>query len=265
MIVTDSLRMGSRVRLGGGSEMPVLGFGTWKLAGGTCARAVREAVEAGYRLIDTASMYNNEEDVGEGIRQSGIDPEELFVTTKLWSNEHGYENAMRACHRSLGKLGLDRVDLYLIHWPGGRNLDTWKAMIRLMEDEAVGAIGVSNFSLEQVDELTAGTGVTPEVDQVEFNPENSDDALLAGCRSRGIVLEAYSPLRGTDLRDAAISEIARRHSRTAAQTVLRWVLQKGAVPIVKTSHRDRMLENAELFDFSLTPEEMGAIDKVGRF
>ena len=245
--------------------MPVLGLGTWKLSGSACIRAVREALEAGYRLIDTASMYANEREVGEGIRQSGINPDELFITTKLWSHEHGYENALKAFHRSLGHLGLDRLDLYLIHWPmGGRNLETWKALVQLKDEGKIKSIGVSNFNLEEMDGLVEGTGVVPEVNQVEFNPDNHDTDLLSGCRSRGIILEAYSPLRGTNLADPRIIEIARRHSKTPAQVVIRWVLQNGAVALVKSSHRERMLENAGVFDFSLSPEEMSVIDRLSR-
>ena len=243
--------------------MPVLGFGTWRMHGSAAYEGVRTALNDGVRLIDTASMYGNEVEVGRAIRESGLDRKEVFVTTKLWAHEHGRSESKEACRHSLDRLGLDYVDLYLIHWPsGGRNRETWEGMIELLEEGLVRSIGVSNFSIEDIGPLVDATGVVPAVDQVEFGPDHHDDRLLEECTRAGIQLEAYSPLSGTDLNNPAIVETARSHRRSPAQVVLRWCLQKGTVPLFKSSHASRIKEDSAVFDFFLNEGEMERLDRT---
>ena len=263
MLSPTPLTFASRVRLNNGVPMPVLGFGTWRLQGHPARTAVETAIHTGYRLIDTASAYGNEVEVGEAVRRSGVPREELFVTSKLWSHEHGHDEAKEACRRSLERLGLDHLDLYLIHWPaGGRNAETWQAMVELLQEGRTRAIGVSNFSMEDMAPLIDRTGIVPSVDQVEFNPYRHDEHLLTECVRAGIQVEAYSPLKGMDLRDPTVGELALRHRRSPAQVVLRWCLQKGTVVLTKSSHPERITENSRLFDFELTPEEMERLDRL---
>jgi diketogulonate reductase-like aldo/keto reductase len=253
----------STIELNNGVRMPVIGFGTWRLSGGEGIAAIRAALRSGFRLVDTASMYENEEEVGKAIASSGIAREDIFVTTKLWSHQHGYAEAKKALAGSLKKLGLDRVDLYLIHWPtGGRNVETWRALVELMEEGQARAVGVSNFSMEDIEPLVEATGVTPAVDQVPFGPQGWDGDLLEAARAAVVRVEAYSPLKRTDLRDPELVRIARGHGKSPAQTVIRWVIQKGVVPLIKSSHEARIRENMEVFDFALTDEEMSVLDRL---
>jgi methylglyoxal/glyoxal reductase len=257
------LSLSSTVPLNNGVLMPVLGFGTWRLQGHQARVATEAAIRTGYRMIDTASIYGNEVEVGEAVRGSGVAREKLFITSKLWNHEHGHDEAMEACRGSLERLGLDHLDLYLIHWPdGGRNVETWEAMIDLMREGKTRAIGVSNFSMEDATPLIDATGVVPAVDQVEFNPYRHDDHLLAKCDQAGIRVEAYSPLNGMDLKDPRVAEIALRHHRSPAQVVLRWCLQKGTVVLTKSSHPERITENSRIFDFELTSDDMNKLDQL---
>jgi diketogulonate reductase-like aldo/keto reductase len=257
------LNIRSRVRLNNGVLMPVLGFGTWRLRGPEVQVGVEAAVRTGLRLIDTASMYGNEVEVGEAIRRSGVPREELFVTSKLWSHEHGHQEAKEACSGSLERLGLEQLDLYLIHWPsGGRNVETWQGMVELLEEGRTRAIGVSNFSMEGIAPLVEATGTVPAVNQVEFNPYRHDDTLLTECAEAGIQVEAYSPLSGMDLHDPTLNEIAARHRRTPTQVVLRWCLQRGTVVLFKSSHPERIKENSEVFSLELPPEDMRQLDDI---
>lgn len=257
--------LASRVRLNQGSEMPVLGLGVFKTPPGEVTqRAVSAALELGYRLIDTATLYGNEEDVGEAVRASGLPRSAVFVTTKLWHTELGYESAKRACHASLERLGLDYIDLYLIHWPRAEHprdrLETWRALEDLKAEGTCRAIGVSNYAIRHLDEL-AGARVAPAVNQVEFHPFVYDPELLDYCDRHGIRLEAYSPLtRNSRLDDPTVGAVARAHGRTPAQVLLRWGLQHGVVEIPKSVHRDRIQENSRVFDFALTDEEMARLD-----
>jgi diketogulonate reductase-like aldo/keto reductase len=258
-----SLTISSTVPLNNGVALPVLGFGTWRLQGAQARMATETAIRTGYRLIDTASAYDNEVEVGEAIRRAGIPRGALFITSKLWSHEHGHDEAKEACHGSLERLGLEQLDLYLIHWPsGGRNVETWQGMIELLREGRTRAIGVSNFSMEEIAPLIEATGIVPSVDQVEFNPYNHDDHLLTACAGAGIRVEAYSPLNGMNLQDPRVTELARRHRRSPAQIVLRWCLQKGTVVLTKSSHAERIAENSRIFDFALTPEEMTRMDRL---
>lgn len=264
MFSPTGLTIGSRVQLNNGVRMPVLGFGTWQLHSRETRASVKEAIRTGYRLIDTASMYRNEVEVGEAVRESGIPRDELFITSKLWNHEHGREEAKAACAGSLERLGLEHLDLYLIHWPaGGRNVQTWQGMLELLEEGKVRSIGVSNFSMEDIAPLVAETGVVPAVDQVEFNPYHLDTYLLSECTKAGIQVEAYSPLNGMNLRDPTVAEVARSHHHSPAQIILRWCLQKGTVVLTRSSRPEHIRENAEVFDFELSPQDMDRLDGLG--
>ncbi|MGI0071050.1 MAG: aldo/keto reductase [Thermoplasmata archaeon] len=257
--------LSSRVRLSQGTEMPVLGIGTFQSEPGDATRnAVLWALEAGYRLIDTAALYENEADVGAAIRQSGLARESLFVTTKLWHTEHGYERAKRAFHASLERLGLDYVDLYLIHWPRAdppkERRESWRALEELKEEGVARAIGVSNYTIRHLEEL-ADARIAPTVNQVEFHPFVYDPDLVDYCNAHAIRLEAYSPLtRNRRLDDRVVAEVAKARDHSPAQVLIRWGLQHGAVEIPKSTHRARIEENARVFDFALSDAEMARLD-----
>ena len=243
--------------------MPVLGLGTFRTRNGKETReAVSWALEAGYRLIDTAAAYGNEEDVGEAVRKSGIPREEIFITTKLWNTDHGYDRALAAFEKSRQKLELDYVDLYLIHWPeGGLRNQTWKALEKLLKDGKCRAIGVSNYTIRHLQELLKNSPTVPAVNQVEFHPYLYQKELLEFCNSHKIQLEAYSPLtKGRKLNDPELLSLASKYSKTSAQILIRWVLQKGVVAIPKSSRKERIEENAKVFDFSISDQDMRILD-----
>jgi len=225
---------------------------------------VRYALELGYRLIDTASAYGNETDVGAAVEVSGVPREELFITTKAWIDEQGKDATVEACRRSLARLGLDYLDLYLIHWPApGVWPQAWEAMLGLLQSGECRAIGVSNFGIHHLEELLARSPVVPAVNQVEFNPFFYRKDLLDYCREKGIRLESYGPLtRGAKLHDPRVAAIADAHGKRPAQVLLRWAIQHGVVPIPKSVHAARIRENSEVFDFELAPEEMGVLDSL---
>ena len=251
----------SRVRLNQGPEMPVLGLGVFQSPPGKETQdAVRWALEAGYRLIDTAAMYGNEKDVGAAVRASGVARDEVFVTTKLWHTDLGYASAKRACQESVEKLGLGFIDLYLIHWPRADSpqvrIDTWHALEELHEAGVCRSIGVSNYTTRHLEEI-ARSRTPPAVNQVEFHPFVYDPELVEYARAHRLQLEAYSPLtRNRRLDDPVVAEIAAAHHRSPAQVLIRWGLQLGFVEIPKSTHRERIEENARVFDFELTPTEM---------
>lgn len=259
------LSLQSRVRLNTGREMPVLGLGVWQVRGPTAERAVRSALEAGYRLVDTAKLYGNEAEVGQAIRKSGLDREELFVTTKLWNDDHGRARAPRAFAESLDRLGLDYVDLYLIHWPGStERVETWRALTELAGEGRCRSFGVRNFTIAHLEELARETSVVPAVNQVEQHPMLYQRPLDDYCAGHGIVVESYSPLaRGAAFRDPTLVAVARAHERSVPQVMLRWGLQHEFVVIPKSVHAERIRENADVFGFSLSPEEMARIDALG--
>ena len=245
-------------------EMPQLGFGVFLVPPDEVVEPVRTALDAGYRLIDTATLYGNEEGVGRAIRDSGIARDELFVTTKVWNTDQGYDETLRAFDNSQKLLGLDVLDLYLIHWPApqrDRYVDTWKAFERLYDDGRVRAIGVSNFTVAHLTRLLDETDVVPAVNQVELHPGFPQKQLRDFHDSRGIVTESWSPLgRGHGLLDQpTVSDIAEKHNRTAAQVVLRWHVQLGLVVIPKSVRAERIRENVGIFDFELGPDEMAAL------
>ncbi|GIH71829.1 aldo/keto reductase [Sphaerimonospora thailandensis] len=252
------------ITLNNGVTMPQLGFGSWRVPDDEAERAVRVALDAGYRSIDTAKLYRNEEGVGRAVRESGIPRDELFVTTKLWNRDHGHDNALRAFDASVERLGLDVVDLYLIHWPcpaQGRYVETWKALERLYADGRVRAIGVSNFTAETLDRLLAEAEVVPAVNQIELHPQLGQAEMRAVGAKHGIVTEAWSPLgQGQGLLDLPLlAEIGGRYGKSPAQAVLRWHIQLGHLVIPKSVTPARIRENIEVFDFALDQEEMDAI------
>lgn len=246
-----------------GVTMPWLGLGVWKMEDGdTVAEVVKAAVRQGYRSIDTAAVYQNEIGVGQGIRECGIPREELFITTKVWNGDQGYETTLAAFDESLRKLGLDYVDLYLVHWPvKGKYVDTWRALVHLYKEGKVRAIGVSNFHAHHLKDVIEDSGVVPMVNQVEFHPHLSQKPLLAFCKEHGIQMEAWSPLaQGRLTEHPLLKEIGAKYGKSASQVILRWDLQNGVVTIPKTVREERLKENAAIFDFVLSQEEMAAID-----
>lgn len=254
-------------KLSNGVAMPWLGLGVWKMEDGAAvAEVVKAAVRQGYRSIDTAAIYQNETGVGQGIRECGIPREELFITTKVWNGDQGYDSTLAAYDESLRKLGLDYVDLYLVHWPvKGKYRETWKALVQLYKEGRVRAIGVSNFHAHHLQDVIDDTGVVPMVNQVEFHPQLSQKPLLAFCKERGIQMEAWSPLAQGRLTDhPVLTAIGAKYGKSASQIILRWDLQNGVVTIPKTVREERLKENASVFDFALTPDEMAAIDGLNQ-
>ncbi|MDP3025807.1 MAG: aldo/keto reductase [candidate division Zixibacteria bacterium] len=266
-MIMKELTINSKIKLNNGVELPIFGLGTFQTRSGKETReAVLYALQVGYRLIDTASIYGNEEDVGEAVRKSGIPREEIFITTKLWNTDHGYDKALTAFERSLERLGLSYVDLYLIHWPeGGLRNESWKALERIIKEGKCRAIGVSNYTIRHLKELLKNSPTVPAVNQVEFHPYLYQKELLEFCHSHKIQLEAYSPLtKGRKLNDPKLLKIALNYSKTTAQILIRWVLQKGVVVIPKSSRKERIEENARVFDFEISDEDMKALDSFNQ-
>jgi len=260
-----SLNLGSRVTLNDGNQMPVLGLGMWQAGSGKATRsAVAVALQIGYRLFDTAKLYGNERDVGVAVRESGIPRKEVFVTTKLWNNDHGYESALRAFEKSRHELGLDYIDLYLIHWPvPGLRHESWKALLKIHDEGLARSIGVSNYTIRHLEELLPATPIAPAVNQVEFHPFLYQKDLLEFCVKHRVQLEAYSPLtRGHRLNHPIITRVAAKYARTPAQVLIRWSLQHGLVVIPKSIRPDRIRENAAVFDFELKREDMERLDSL---
>jgi 2,5-diketo-D-gluconate reductase A len=251
------------ITLENGVEIPQLGLGVWQIDDRVVPDAVATAFEAGYRHIDTARMYGNERGVGRAIAESQLPREEVFVTTKVWNNDQGYDTTLRAFDASKARLGLEQVDLYLIHWPAARHnkyVDTWRAFEKLYADGRVRAIGVSNFEIPQLRRLFDETDVRPMINQIELHPRLPQDELRAFHAENEIVTEAYSPLaRGALLRDVTLQKLAAKHGHTVAQVVLRWHLQLGNVVIPKSQTPARIAENIDIFDFRLDNDDMAAI------
>ncbi|HET6533746.1 MAG TPA: aldo/keto reductase [Actinoplanes sp.] len=245
--------------LGPGTAIPLLGFGTWQLRGETAYQAVRDALEAGYRHLDTATMYGNEAEVGRALRDSGVPRDEVFLTTKLPPERAGRERA--TLDASLRALGVDAVDLWLIHWPPRRkSVPVWKQFVAAKADGRARAIGVSNYGIDEIDELTAATGETPAVNQIRFGPRLYDAKLVGRHRERGVVVEGYSPFKTTNLHDPVLTRIAAAHGVDPARVVLRWHVQHEIVVIPKSATPERIATNAAIDGFTLTDDEMGRID-----
>lgn len=260
------------ITLNDGFEMPQVGFGVFKVPPDEVVDAVLAAIHAGYRLIDTAAVYRNEEGVGQAIADAPVARDDLFLTTKVWNSDQGYDATMRAFDTSLAKLGLETVDLYLIHWPlPGRDLyvDTWRALEQLKADGRTRSIGVSNFQIEHLERLVTESSVVPAVNQIELHPGLDQDDLRAFHADHGIATEAWGPLgQGKGLLDqAAVVDVAARKGRTPAQVVLRWSIQLGNIVIPKSGRPERMDENLDLFDFELSSDELAvlsALEDIGR-
>jgi diketogulonate reductase-like aldo/keto reductase len=259
------MQLASTVALNNGVEIPWLGVGVFKSPPGKeTEQAVRWALEIGYRHIDTAAVYNNEQDVGRALKASGVAREKVFITTKLWNADQGYQSTLKAFDASRKNLGIDTLDLYLVHWPvKGKYRDTWRALEKLHAEGRVRAIGVSNFLVHHLEDLLAVAEVVPAVNQVEFHPFLLQRPLLEFDTRKAIRHEAWSPLtRGQMLQHELITAVARKHSRTNAQVLLRWDLQLGVVTIPKSVHRERILENSRVFDFELDSEDMARLQSL---
>jgi methylglyoxal/glyoxal reductase len=257
----DKLSKETRVRLNNGIHMPIIGFGTWQLYGEQAEKSVFYALKNGYRLIDTAMIYQNEIEVGKAIKQSGIKREELFITTKLWPAEQGYKSTIAACDRSIKFLGLNYIDLYLIHWPVIELLgETWKAMETLLREGKCRAIGISNYMIPHLEYLLAHSSITPAVNQVEFSPYLYQKDLLKFCMINNIQLESYAPLtRRMKLTDSKLVLLSLKYHKSTAQVLIRWALQEGLITIPKSSKEERIKENIDVFDFHIRPEDMNTL------
>jgi diketogulonate reductase-like aldo/keto reductase len=253
-------------KLKNGIDIPVLGLGTYKAHGDELISAILDALKIGYRSIDTASFYENEEEVGEAIKASDIERKDIFLTTKVWNDEQGYDETLKAFDRSMGRLEVDYIDMYLIHWPvAGKFKETWRALESLYEQGVVRAIGVCNFLEHQLKDLMSTANVPPMVDQIEHHPELVQPALREFLKENHIQQEAWSPImRGRVMEIPQIVEIAKKYHKTPAQVVLRWDIQNGVVTIPKSVHRNRIKENSEIFDFELTEAEMKMIDDLDK-
>jgi diketogulonate reductase-like aldo/keto reductase len=249
-----------------GVEMPQLGFGTWQIERGETQEKVEEALSAGYRHLDTAAAYGNEAEVGAAIAATGVRREDVFVTTKLWNSQQGFDATLRAFEASLERLGTGHVDLYLIHWPLPKRdlfVESWRALERIKEEGGARSIGVSNFRVEDLERLEAEAEQRPTVNQVELHPRFQQAELRAWHADNGIATEAWSPLaQGDLLQDGTIETVAAHHDRTPAQVILRWHLQVGNVVIPKSSNSERIRQNFELFDFQLSDDDMAALERL---
>ncbi|MCM3033281.1 MULTISPECIES: aldo/keto reductase [unclassified Niallia] len=261
------MNLQSTVKLNNGVEMPRFGLGVFKVEEGQeVIDSVKSAIKAGYISIDTAAVYKNEEGVGQGIKESGANREDLFITTKVWNADQGYESTLAAFETSIQKLGLDYIDLYLVHWPvKGKYKETWKALEKLYKDGKVKAIGVSNFHQHHLEDLLEEAEIVPMVNQIELHPLLSQVELRDFCKEKGIVVEAWSPLaQGKLLDNPVLAEIAGKYNKSTAQIILRWDLQNDIVTIPKSIKEHRIIENADIFDFELTNEDIDKINALNK-
>jgi diketogulonate reductase-like aldo/keto reductase len=260
-VLDKSVIGGEQRTLADGNAIPLLGLGVWQVPDGAeCERAVRWALEAGYRHIDTAQAYGNEGSVGQALRDSGIPREEVFITTKFYPARR---DPAAEIEGSLRRLGVDQVDLYIIHWPQNGPTWAWPGMEAARERGHTRSIGVSNFSAQELDEVIAIAGTPPAINQVQFSPFEYRRSLLAACETRNVAVEAYSPLgTGRHLSDATVARVAEGVGRTAAQVLLRWCLQRGTIVLPKSTHRERIEQNAQIFDFTLSDDDMATLDAL---
>lgn len=249
-------------------KMPTVGFGTWQISNAEAPVIINQALDAGYRLIDTASMYNNEEGIGKAIKENSLSRAEIFLATKLWSNDHGYDNALRAMDNSLKRLQTDYIDLFHIHWPvpkSDKYVPTWKALSRLHKEGLAKSIGVCNFQISHLQRLLDETGIVPAVNQIELHPHFQQKELREFHAKHGIVTEAWSPLsRGEVFTDKAIAALSEKYKKSPAQIVLRWHFENGLVAIPKSSNFSRILENLNIFDFKLNESDLVEISKIDK-
>ncbi|MBD8085194.1 aldo/keto reductase [Limosilactobacillus sp. c9Ua_26_M] len=262
----------SKMNLNNGTQIPCVGYGTFRTPADVAEKAVADAIKVGYRHIDTAAVYGNEEAIGKGIKDSGIDREDLFVTSKLWNDNRGYESTKKAFQETLDRLQMDYLDLYLIHWPANQkqfgtdaskiNAETWRAMEDLYKEGKIKAIGLSNFMPHHIVDLMKIATVAPAVDQIEVHPGWPHTEQVKYLQAHNILVEAWAPLGGQGasvMTNPTILQIADKYDKTPAQVSLRWIIQQGIVPLPKSIHENRMVQNTEIFDFTLTDEEMRAI------
>ncbi|UII23321.1 aldo/keto reductase [Fulvivirga ligni] len=254
------------VTLHNGVQMPYLGLGVYKAKDGKeVINAIHSAFDCGYRAIDTAAMYKNEAGVGEAVNSHKLDRKDVFVTTKVWNSDQGYDKTIKAFESSLNELNLEYLDLYLIHWPvKGKYKETWKALETLYNDGKIKAIGVSNFLIDQLEDLMGSSDIVPMVNQFEFHPKLIQQDLINFCQKHQIQPQAWSPLMQGDLNHATLKEIGARHNKTAAQVILRWDLQKGMATIPKSTNPGRIKENSDIFDFELSEEDIQTIDQLNQ-
>jgi diketogulonate reductase-like aldo/keto reductase len=253
------------IKLNNQVQIPMLGFGTWELEGNSAYKPVKWALEEGYRLIDTAAVYNNEEFVGKAIAESDISREDLFITSKVWNSDQGYENTLKAFDISLKKLGLEYLDLYLIHWPRAKSEETWSALESIYREGKVKAIGVSNFTINDIKGILEAHQVRPSVNQILMHPlkYKSNKDVVEYCQKENIKIEAYSPLiHGYKLDKADFQEIAKRYNKSVPQVLLRWSLQQGFICIPRSSNRDHIRANADVFDFELSESDMMVLNSL---
>ena len=250
--------------LSNGVKIPSIGFGTYKSGDDEeTAKIIKNALNLGYKMIDTASFYNNEVGIGNGIKESGIDRKDIFIVTKLWNDDHGYENTIEAFNKSLNKLQVDYIDLYLIHWPNKLNAETWRAFEHLYETGKVKAIGVCNFKVEHLEELKKTAKIMPMVNQVEIHPFSTKNNIINYCKDNNIKVVAWSPIsRGRVLSNDLMIDLSQKYKKSIVQIVLRWHMQKGVIPIPKSSNENRIKENIDIFDFEISSEDMKAIDSL---
>lgn len=261
-----------KIRLNDGMDIPQLGYGVWKIADSEADKAVETALETGYRHIDTAKAYDNEEGVGRALKNNSVPRKEIFITTKLWNSDQGFDSTLKAFDQSMERLGIDYCDLYLIHWPApmlDKYVESWRAMTQLKNENRVRSIGVSNFRIADLERLMRETGLTPAINQIELHPYFQQKELRVFHEKHHIATEAWSPIgRGKVLNDPALQKIAKAYNKTIAQIVLRWHMEIGTIAIPKTIHSDRMRENFEIFDFKLSARDHDLInsldDKNGR-
>lgn len=261
------MEIDTRIQMNNGRAIPALGLGVYQTPVGQTTQTITlDAFTVGYRHVDTARLYHNEADVGAAVRASGLPREELFVTTKLWETEQGYDSAIAACHEGLALMGLDYVDLYLIHWPkSSKRLDSWRALETLYEEGACRSIGVSNYAVHHLEELLGRARIAPAVNQIEMSPYayGTRHDILDLCEVNAIVIEAYSPLtRGQKLRDPRLAAVASHYGKSTAQILIRWALEKGFVVLPKSSNPQRLRENADVFDFSISADDMATLDSL---
>ena len=260
-----NLNIQSTVKLNNDVRMPILGLGVYQSPPGRVTRnAVNLALRVGYRHVDTARIYGNEADVGEAVRESGVPRGDLFIATKLWNSDQGYDSTLRACEASLKRLGLDYLDLYLVHFPvPDVRKESWRAMETLRKKGRCQAIGVSNFTIRHLEELIEESHVIPSVNQVELHPFLYQKELLKYCQDRGIQVEAYSPLaRGERLQDPRIASLATKYSKSPAQLMIRWGIEHGLVVIPKSTREERIRENSQVFDFDISDDDMRSLDSL---
>lgn len=266
MKVAKSLQ--DTITLHNGQSMPQLGLGVYKMTDEIEANfAIQSALKIGYRLIDTASLYENEQVVGAAVKESDVSREEIFITSKVWNSDQGYDHTLRAFEESLKKLQTDYMDLYLIHWPGkdSQYKDTWRALERLYNEGTVKAVGVCNFQVHHLKELMASSNEKPVINQVENHPMLTQEELRTYCRENDIAIEAWAPIARNQLaNEPVLTHLARKHGKSVSQVILRWHLQNGTVIIPKSVNRDRIRENSEIFDFELSQEEMNRISGLNK-